>query len=319
MHDAAAGSVTFFTDHYVNARAAQASDMIAVQLRETGLVTVDGLRSRHHVLAFASRLMDLTSHPHSAQDGLTLIRDTGSHAYRAGFAGLGNGELQAHTERSGTPQPPRLMLLVCLRPALTGGDVLIADGAHVYGRLLDSCPEAAMKLAQPRTACYGAGVGYATQVITAHTEGRISIRLRQDSLARWSPVVRPYLPHLRGAIADSQHRIVLQAGQGYLLDNHRWLHARMPFSGDRRLLRALGEPCFSMPNGFSPLSSAVLGRPANHDGEEATVKGAERVEVGTTMFDARHPHRPGHGRPEAEMKLRPIHGDRARMCRGQGH
>ncbi|MGW8557358.1 TauD/TfdA family dioxygenase [Streptomyces tubercidicus] len=260
MHDAATGSVTFFTDHYVNVRGTQADEAITAQLRETGLVTIDGLPNRHQVLAFATRLMGITSHPHSAPDGLTLIRDTGSHAHRAGFAGLSSGELQAHTERSGTPEPPRLMLLVCLRPTATGGDVLLADGRHVYDRLVKSCREAAIALARPRTASFGAGAGagagHTTQVITAHAGGRISLRLRQDGLARWSPVIQPYLPHLRGAIANSQHRITLQAGQGYLLDNHRWLHARTSFSGDRQLLRALGEPHFSLPEGFAPHSSA---------------------------------------------------------------
>ncbi|UKY47878.1 TauD/TfdA family dioxygenase [Streptomyces inhibens] len=139
MRDAATGSVTFFADHYVNIRASHAGDVLAAQLRETGLVTVEGLQTRNEVLTFATRVMAITPHPHSAPDGLTLIRDTGSHAHRAGFAGLGSGELQAHTERSGIPRPPRLMLLVCLRPAPRGGDVLLADGRDVYDLLVGSC------------------------------------------------------------------------------------------------------------------------------------------------------------------------------------
>ncbi|MFD9812880.1 TauD/TfdA family dioxygenase [Streptomyces sp. NPDC059080] len=268
MHDAATRSVTFFADRYVNVRAERADNVIADQLRESGIVTVDGLRNRHQVLAFATRAMALTPHPHSAPDGLTLIRDTGSHARRAGFAGLGSGELQAHTERSGTPRPPRLMLLVCLRPAATGGDVLLFDGRDIHERLVGRCPEAGVMLAQPRTVRFGAGAGFgpahATQVITAHAGGRISVRLRQDDLARWSPAVQMYLPHLRGAIADSRYRIVLQAGQGYLLDNHRWLHARTPFSGDRQFLRALGEPHAPLPEGFAPCFPAT-GNPARRD------------------------------------------------------
>ncbi|OKI00915.1 hypothetical protein A6A06_18650 [Streptomyces sp. CB02923] len=246
-----------FTDHYVNVRAPHASDVIAAQLRETGLVTVDGLQSRHDVLAFASQVMYIAPHPHGEPDGLTLIRDTGSHARRAGLAGLGNGELRAHTERSGTPKPPRLLLLVCQQPALSGGDVLLADGRDVHARLAADRQGAAAAFAQPRTAYFGAGAGHATQVITSHSDGRISIRLRQDGLARWSPIIQPHLSCLREAIADSQQRIHLQAGQGYLLDNHRWLHSRTRFSGDRTLLRVLGEPRFRIPEGFAPLPSAA--------------------------------------------------------------
>ncbi|MBI0294161.1 TauD/TfdA family dioxygenase [Streptomyces sp. PRKS01-29] len=252
MRHAAAGPVALFSGHYVNIRAPHASAAIAAQLHEIGLVTIDGLRNRQNVLALASRLMAITLHPHSAPDGLTLIRDTGSHAHRAGFAGLGSGDLQAHTERSGVPRPPRLMLLVCLRPAPTGGEILLADGRDVHARLVHCCREAAVTFSQPRTAYFGSGAGHATQAITTHADGRISIRLRQDGLARWSPIAQPYLPRLGGAIADSQHRITLQAGQGYLIDNHRWLHARTRFTGDRQLLRALGEPLFSLPEGFVP-------------------------------------------------------------------
>ncbi|MYZ37692.1 MULTISPECIES: TauD/TfdA family dioxygenase [unclassified Streptomyces] len=259
MLDASAGSETLFADHYVNLRALHANDVIAAQLRETGLVTLNGLTTRQEALAFASRMMAITPHPHGAPDGLTLIHDTGSHAHRAGFAGLGSGELQAHTERSGTPAPPRLILLVCLQPTTAGGETLLADGREVHARLMGENRDAAVALCQPRTAYFGAGTGHATQVFTVQADGRISIRLRQDGLARWSPIVQPHLPALRSAIATSQHRLLLQTGQGYLLDNHRWLHARTRFTGDRRLLRALGDPHFALPGGFTPHpTTAVL-------------------------------------------------------------
>ncbi|MFJ3804612.1 TauD/TfdA family dioxygenase [Streptomyces sp. NPDC090088] len=252
MPDASAGSEKLFSDHYVSLRTPHAQDVIAAQLRETGLVTLDGLTTRQAVLAFATRLMTITPHPHSAPDGLTLIHNTGSHAHRAGFAGLGNGGLEPHTERSGTPAPPRLILLVCLRPSTTGGETLLTDGREVHTRLMTTSREAAVALSQPRTAYFGAGAGHATQVFTVQPDGRISIRLRQDGLARWSPIVQPYLPALRTAIADTRHRLTLGAGQGYLLDNHRWLHARTRFSGERQLLRALGEPRTPLPTGFAP-------------------------------------------------------------------
>ncbi|WP_406401425.1 TauD/TfdA family dioxygenase [Streptomyces uncialis] len=258
MLDASTGYETLFADHYVDLRAPHAGAVMASLLRKNGLVTLNGLAIRQEVLEFASRLMTITPHPHDAPDGLTLIHDTGSHTHRAGFAGLGSGELLAHTERSGTPKPSRLLLLVCLQPASTGGETILADGREVHGHLADESREAASALCQPRTAYFGAGTGQATQVFTRQADGRISMRLRQDTLARWSPVVQPYLPALRRAIATSQRRLTLQAGQGYLLDNHRWLHARTRFTGDRRLLRALGDPRFTLPNGFAPYPTLTV-------------------------------------------------------------
>src|ERR1700733_4643657 len=43
-----------------------------------------------------------------------------------------------------------------------------------------------------RTAFFGAGDGHCTQVFTVHPSGRVTLRLRQDELARWSPLAAPH-------------------------------------------------------------------------------------------------------------------------------
>src|SRR5690606_41915324 len=65
----------------------------------------------------------------------TLFRSAASR--RPGLAGLGTGELLAHTERSSLPRPPRLMLLVCQQPAAFGGDVLLTDGRALHALLME--------------------------------------------------------------------------------------------------------------------------------------------------------------------------------------
>ncbi|MEV3870630.1 TauD/TfdA family dioxygenase [Streptomyces sp. NPDC049906] len=97
-------------------------------LHSQGMVTVEGLDTRTKVLAFAQQVMSLVPHRDSDSDGLTTISDRGAASRRPELAGLGAGELLAHTERSSLPCPPRLMLLVCQQPALSGGDVLLTDG-----------------------------------------------------------------------------------------------------------------------------------------------------------------------------------------------
>ncbi|WP_406463427.1 TauD/TfdA family dioxygenase [Streptomyces sp. NBC_01622] len=241
-----------FMRNRVDLAAPEAVEKIAGRLRDTGLVTVDGLNSRAAVLAFTTRTMDLVPHRDSDSDGLTTIRDTGRHAHRTGFAGLSNGPLDPHTERSGTPNPPRLMLLVCAQAAATGGECLLTDGQAMHSDLFAGEQEAGAALAQARTAFFGAGDGHATQVFTVHDDRRVSVRLRFDGLARWNPIVQPYLPQLRAAAGRHQLCLALAPGQGYLLDNERWLHARRAFTGDRLFWRALGQPLFPMNRGFAP-------------------------------------------------------------------
>ncbi|MFI6285697.1 TauD/TfdA family dioxygenase [Streptomyces sp. NPDC051018] len=240
-----------FTAHRVDVHAPEAEHEIARRLCDHGLVTVEGLFTRRNVLTFAKRLMDLSPHPNSDPDGLTTIQHTRRHADRPGHAGLGQGELAAHTDRSQVPRPPRLILLVCEQKAEAGGHSLLVDGQEVLSELLARCPEAVETLSRPRSVYFGTGTGHPSQVFTLHAGGCASIRLRQDELARWSPFAEPYLPHLKAALLARQHRLDLAPGQAYLLDNHRWLHARTEFSGQRKFLRALGEPRFTMPTGFA--------------------------------------------------------------------
>ncbi|MGW4200383.1 TauD/TfdA family dioxygenase [Streptomyces sp. NPDC004726] len=194
-----------FTAHRVDAQAPEAEPEIARRLREHGLVTVEGLFTRRDVLTLAKRLMDLSPHPNSDSDGLTTIQHTQRHAGRPGYAGLGQGELLAHTERSQVPRPPRLMLLACEQKADAGGHSLLVDGQAVFSELRARCPEAVETLSRPRSVYFGTGTGNPSQVFTLHAGGRASIRLRQDELARWSPFVEPYPAHLNAALLARQH------------------------------------------------------------------------------------------------------------------
>uniref|UniRef100_A0AAU2K0J3 TauD/TfdA family dioxygenase n=1 Tax=Streptomyces sp. NBC_00049 TaxID=2903617 RepID=A0AAU2K0J3_9ACTN len=239
---------------------------IVTQLQTQGLATIEGLMTRTAVLALAQRVMRVVPHRDSDSDELTTIQDIGRRARQPGLGGLGNGELLPHTERSSEPRPPRLMLLVCQRPAATGGDVILTDGQAVRDYLAEHSPAALEALTLPNTAFYGDGGGHPSQVFTLHPGQRASIRLRQDSLAAFSPLVSVYLPQLRQAIDAVQQRLTLEAGQGYLLDNSRWLHARTAFTGDRVCLRALGTPRFPMPTGFPQGAPSQVGAPTTVGG-----------------------------------------------------
>ena len=211
-------------------------------LPTTGLVHLDGLTTRRSSFEFASRIMRIVPHPDSDADGLTVIHNTGRHADQAGCTGLTSAEVLPHTERSGIPTPPRLMMLVCRRPATRGGECLLADGRAVREDLAAHHPDALAALSAPRSVYFGGAGGHLGAVFGTRPDGRPEVRLRWDSLVRFSPLVQPYLPVLRAVIARHQQVRRLRPGQGYLLDNTRWLHARNAFAGPRVCYRALGEP-----------------------------------------------------------------------------
>jgi hypothetical protein len=70
----------------------------------------------------------------------------------------------------------------------------------------------------------------------------VSVRLRLDELARFSPEAAAAIPELRAAIGRHLLRVPLAPGQGLILSNTRWLHGRTSYFGDRLMLRILGDP-----------------------------------------------------------------------------
>ncbi|MEU9113258.1 TauD/TfdA family dioxygenase [Streptomyces sp. NPDC048483] len=243
---------------YLDVRDHDGARAVEEQISEVGLVTFDGLDSRDAVLDIATRYLNISTHRDSDPDGLTVIRDTGRHTHRAGFGGLGRGELAPHTDRSSLPAPPRLMLFVCARPAEQGGICLLTDGQAVHSDLQANQPDALATLIEQRAAFFGRADGVFAPVFDHLPGGRLSIRLRQDDLVRWHPFTRAYVPHLRTAAVRHQQPLELDAGEGYLLDNHRWLHARTAFLGPRRCYRALGNPRFRLPRGFAPHGATAI-------------------------------------------------------------
>ncbi|HUY51790.1 MAG TPA: TauD/TfdA family dioxygenase [Streptosporangiaceae bacterium] len=138
-------------------------------------------------------------------------------------------------------------MAVCARPARTGGASRFADGLAVHGELAATCPQALAAFTRPRSVLFGGADGHLGAVLTAipataTSPARMHLRLRLDDLVSFAPDLLAYLPALQAAIARHTITVPLQAGQGYVLDNHRWLHAREQFTGTRTLYRVLGAP-----------------------------------------------------------------------------
>jgi len=243
-----------FAAHFEDWTAPSLTSRLAVRLRAHGLVTLSDLEERPDVLAVARRVMMISAHRDSDADGITAVRDLGPSRWTAGSLGLGTGALLPHTDSAQQlPAPPRLLLLACAAPAPVGGTSLLVDGQAVYSTLAAECPDAVEAFRAKRAALFGTGNGRFCPVFDHNDTGRAALALRQDALARFSPAAEAFLPALREAIRRHLVSLDLRVGQAYLLDNHRWLHAREDYQGPRLMLRALGEavPGLGLQHGFA--------------------------------------------------------------------
>ncbi len=228
---------------------------LARALAHHGFATVGDVRSREDVLALAEWLGTIVPHRDSDGDGITTITSLGQPTSdRSGYAGFGTGALLPHTERSSVPEPPVLQIMVCQQPAETGGECTVVDGAALYTELATAHPEALRALATPRSAFFGGAAGYLGAVFQRADNHAITVRLRLDELARFSPEVTRWLPALREAIDRHTTAFSLPAGQGYVLHNRRWLHGRLAFTGRRAMYRVHVNPSprWGIPAEFVP-------------------------------------------------------------------
>jgi alpha-ketoglutarate-dependent taurine dioxygenase len=210
-------------------------------LSRRGLVLVEGLADSADLLRLARSVATVVPHRDSAADGVTTLVDLGSDQNGA-FAGFSSCALPPHTDRSGVANPPALLVLGCSQPATSGGQCVLIDGQAVYDTLADTAPDALAALCTPRSVLFGGASGHLGAIFTEYDGGRVTIRLRQDDLVQFSPEVSRWLPRLRAAIARHMHELDLRAGQGYILDNHRWLHGRRAFTGHRVVHRVNANP-----------------------------------------------------------------------------
>ena len=231
---------------------------VTARLRDQGLVTFSGITDRDGLVAAAQRLMIIRPHRDASPDGVTEIAGTGTKG--PGYAAFTDSELIPHTDGSSVPDPPGLLMLTCVQPAIEGGMTRVADGARVIETLAEHYPAALRTLCAPRTALFGSASGYLGAVCEQAGPGRTCVRLRLDDLAWFSADATAAIPVLRSVIAQRMQTFRLRAGQGLLLSNTRWLHGRDHYAGERIILRVLGDPLpgSGIMAGF-PSQSAALG------------------------------------------------------------
>jgi hypothetical protein len=154
--------------------------------------------------------------------------------------GFSDAELAFHTDRSGIDEPPVVLATYCDQPAREGGVSRLADGKLIFKALARSSPELLQALLAPASAVFGGSESMvASSVFARSASGKMTLRFRVDGLGYFPlPVASAIAECFRIAnrIAESY---LLRSGEGYVVDNRRWLHSRTAFSGERVIYRGL--------------------------------------------------------------------------------
>lgn len=182
----------------------------------------------------------IVRHRDANPDGFTMVEYREDKRGVPGYRGLGHEWLAAHTDSSGTHSPPRGMALACEESAGSGGESFLVDGYRVYESLNSRYPEAARALSEPDSIIFRSGDEmYSGSVFSRDNSGRLRVRFRSDEHGYFSGEVSQWLGIVHKIIASHCISMMLSPGEGYIVDNHRFLHGRNSFNGSRKMCRIL--------------------------------------------------------------------------------
>jgi len=202
---------------------------------------LSGLTDRAALLRAGHGLMTIRIHRDSDSEGVTTIKRRFSTAIGS-LSGFTDRELEPHTDGSAVAEPPRILMLACVRRPRSGGQVVLVDGYALY-REIAGCDRAMLDaLCAPRSAYFGGGSGHLGSVFEDQGGHRVAVRLRFDDLICFSPAASLYVGRLREFVRLGSIALDLAVGEGYVLLNDRWLHGRRRFVGDRTMVRLIGDP-----------------------------------------------------------------------------
>lgn len=226
------------------------------QLADTGILIFRAPQARLDLVNWFDSLFVRLDHRDSDPDGVTEIRTKPQAPHLSG-QGFTRNHLPLHVDGAAEPTPPPIILLYMKVAPAFGGTPKLVDGKSVC-RSLHQDEFAA--LSHPQAADIGRPPSL-LPVLESTSPGRIIIRFRGDGLTvpRRDHFTHMALKAFESLCARDAVDLPLSSGEGYLIHNHRWLHGRAAYSGDRVVWRLLGSlpgvrPAAALNGGF-PMAS----------------------------------------------------------------
>lgn len=233
------------------------ADRITASLATQGVAIFSGVRDRAALLRLGRALMRVRTHRDSDADGVTVIEQRITHPSSGNLAGFTDRELSPHTDGSAVAEPARVLMLACIRRPDAGGRIVLVDGRNLYHDIAAADPAMLEALCTPRSVYFGGAAGHLAAVFEETADSTMTVRLRFDELIRYAPAVANYQNTLRDIVRRNEIIVDLAVNDGYILLNDWWLHGRTSFTGNRMMLRLIGDLAtnVSRPAGFPIVST----------------------------------------------------------------
>jgi alpha-ketoglutarate-dependent taurine dioxygenase len=209
------------------------------KLNECGLITFENINSLSDIMRLSNSLGQVHEHRHSNEMGITVISPEQNIKHQTGNLGFTSDVLLPHTDGSAENDPPMLILMVCGKAAERGGYSEFIDGKKIYESMREEYPEVLERFKVSNSIIYGLDPQRIGSLFEKMDDDKYMIRFRYDNWGYYSATLANDLPILWKFIRSHSFSMKLKSGQGFILQNGRWLHGRSSFEGHRKMYKVL--------------------------------------------------------------------------------
>ncbi len=197
---------------------------------------------------------DIFFHPHSSEKGITVIKNSSDNILekREGYKSFSTSNLFPHTDRSTMLNPPNLLMFYCNKQSGKGGESILIDIKGVFEEIVEDGNEEFIELIFKKVSVIFDDniTSYKGNFIEILQDGSYFFRFRNDDFSFFTPKTHVFLSYFYNLIDKHKIIIELDEGQGYIINNGRFLHGRNEYDGNREMWRILIDSNFLEVRGF---------------------------------------------------------------------
>lgn len=240
-----------WTEHVIDFNKTQE---ILASVRENGIALIDGLHAVENLATLAQEIGVPILHRDSNQIAGIITLQPKDTVQRETFKGYTRKEQYLHTDGTMVENPADVVVLMCQKEAPRGGESIFVDGKALYKKLAKDTPQLLPALFESAAATFGEAADRILQkpIFTKTDPKLISISFRYDRLVKFSPTIQKEFQRLLDTMNDLTISIKLRPTEGYVINNHRFIHGRKAFLGDRMIHRVQihAHKPHAIPQGF---------------------------------------------------------------------
>lgn len=222
---------------------------LKTKLQNNGIIFFEKIINEEEFCNFCENFGNIYYHRDSNQNGITIVKNCSEN--KDGFIGLTSNSLFPHTDRSTVQEPPNLLALYCKEQSGEGGETTLIDMKKVLYQIIEKFGLNNPLLEKNNAIFADQDNIHVGNIIEIQKDGSFFVRFRNDKFGYFNSELNKIMPEFYSIIAENTIQIKLNTGQGYVINNGRYLHGRNSFVGSREMWRILLNDNYMAIKGFT--------------------------------------------------------------------